>query len=78
MRAWSKLPPMLTLAAVSLACCAMHARRRRRKHGELYEKAKREQTLVLYGAGPTGSHDRWIREFQQRYSRRDGDASPAA
>src|SRR5215470_12570325 len=34
---------------------------------ELYEKAKREQTLVLYGAGPTGSHDRWVKDFQQRF-----------
>ena len=68
MRAWSKLPPMLTLAAASLACCAMLARAQGPESmAELYEKAKREQTLVLYGAGPTGSHDRWIREFQQRF-----------
>ena len=33
----------------------------------LYEKAKLEKTVVLYGAGPTGSHDRWIRDFQQRF-----------
>jgi ABC-type Fe3+ transport system substrate-binding protein len=68
MRAWSKLPPMLTLAAASLACCAMLARAQGPESmAELYEKAKREQTLVLYGAGPTGSHDRWIGEFQQRF-----------
>jgi ABC-type Fe3+ transport system substrate-binding protein len=34
---------------------------------ELYERAKAEKTLVLYGAGPPGSHDRWIKEFQERY-----------
>jgi len=34
---------------------------------ELYQKAKLEQTLVLYGAGPTGSHDRWIEDFEQRF-----------
>ena len=33
----------------------------------LYEKAKLEKTLVLYGAGPTGSHDRWIKDFEQRF-----------
>jgi ABC-type Fe3+ transport system substrate-binding protein len=34
---------------------------------ELYQRAKVEKTLVLYGAGPAGSHDRWIKEFQERY-----------
>jgi ABC-type Fe3+ transport system substrate-binding protein len=34
---------------------------------ELYAKAKLEKTLVLYGAGPTGSHDRWVKDFQERY-----------
>jgi ABC-type Fe3+ transport system substrate-binding protein len=33
----------------------------------LYEEAKREKTLVFYGAGPPGSHDRWVREFEQRF-----------
>src|SRR5262245_31360887 len=33
----------------------------------LYEKAKLEKTVVLYGAGPTGSHDRWIKDFEQRF-----------
>jgi ABC-type Fe3+ transport system substrate-binding protein len=34
---------------------------------EVYERAKVEKTLLLYGAGPPGSHDRWIKEFQERY-----------
>jgi ABC-type Fe3+ transport system substrate-binding protein len=34
---------------------------------ELYEKAKAEQTLVFYGAGPAANYDRWIREFQERF-----------
>jgi ABC-type Fe3+ transport system substrate-binding protein len=34
---------------------------------ELYQKAKDEKTVVLYGAGPTGSHDRWIKEFEQTF-----------
>src|SRR5262245_14395725 len=33
----------------------------------LYEQAKLEKTLVLNGAGPTGSHDRWIKDFEQRF-----------
>src|SRR5262245_1832213 len=34
---------------------------------ELYAKAKLEQALSFYGAGPASSHDRWIREFQQQF-----------
>ena len=34
---------------------------------ELYAKAKPEQTLVLYGAGPTVSHERWVRDFRERF-----------
>jgi ABC-type Fe3+ transport system substrate-binding protein len=53
------------LLVALLACCATPARAE--SIDELYEKAKLEKTLVFYGAGPTGSHDRWIREFQQRF-----------
>jgi ABC-type Fe3+ transport system substrate-binding protein len=62
---WSKLPRALPLLAALLACCVAPARAE--SIDELYEKAKVEKTLVLYGAGPTGSHDRWIRDFQQRF-----------
>jgi ABC-type Fe3+ transport system substrate-binding protein len=52
------------LLAAGLVCTAQaHAE----SMDELYEKAKLEKTLVLYGAGPTGSHDRWIKDFQQRF-----------
>jgi ABC-type Fe3+ transport system substrate-binding protein len=34
---------------------------------ELYEKAKPEKTLRLYGAGPSAPYERWIKEFQQRF-----------
>ena len=65
MRALSKPPRMPVLLIASLGCCTTLA------HAEsmdaLYEKAKLEKTLVLYGAGPTGSHDRWIKDFQQRF-----------
>jgi hypothetical protein len=49
---------LLTLPLVIslLTCCIGQARTE--TIGELYEKAKQEKTLVLYGAGPTGSHDR--------------------
>ena len=63
MSPWSKLTRMLLLAA--LAACAAQARAE--SLDELYAKAKLEKTLVLYGAGPTGSHDRWIREFEERF-----------
>jgi ABC-type Fe3+ transport system substrate-binding protein len=56
---------MLALLVASLACgaglaCAESV-------DELYAKAKLEQTLHLYGAGPTGSHERWIKDFEQRF-----------
>jgi ABC-type Fe3+ transport system substrate-binding protein len=34
---------------------------------QLYEKAKPEKTLMLYGAGPSAPYERWIKEFQQRF-----------
>jgi hypothetical protein len=34
---------------------------------ELYQKVKVEKTVVLCGAGPTGSDDRGIKEFEQRF-----------
>jgi ABC-type Fe3+ transport system substrate-binding protein len=56
---------MLALCVASLACGAGLARAE--SMDELYAKAKLEQTLVLYGAGPTGSHERWIKDFEQRF-----------
>jgi len=53
------------LLAAALACCALQARAE--SMDALYEKAKLEKTVVLYGAGPTGSHDRWIKDFEQRF-----------
>jgi len=53
------------LVVSGLACCVAQARAE--TMDELYEKAKLEKTLVLYGAGPTGSHDRWIKDFRERY-----------
>ena len=61
----SNLLRIATLLAASLACCALQARAE--SMDALYEKAKLEKTVVLYGAGPTGSHDRWIKDFEQRF-----------
>jgi ABC-type Fe3+ transport system substrate-binding protein len=58
----------LTLHALPLAALlACTASAQAESMDELYAKAQREQTLTLYGAGPTGSHDRWIRDFQQKF-----------
>src|SRR5215475_10251643 len=57
-------PAVMLLVASPLASLAQA---RAESMDELYEKAKQEQTLALYGAGPSGSHDRWIRDFQQRF-----------
>jgi len=61
----TKLPSVLAMMVAPLIVC--NAQARAESLDELYEKAKLEKTVVLYGAGPTGSHDRWIREFQQRF-----------
>jgi ABC-type Fe3+ transport system substrate-binding protein len=65
MRALSRLPRMLALLVAGLAGASAPARAE--TMDELYVKAKLEQTLVLYGAGPTGSHERWIKDFEQRF-----------
>ena len=65
MTAHSNLLRIPALLAASLACCALEARAE--SMDALYEQAKLEKTLVLYGAGPTGSHDRWIKDFEQRF-----------
>jgi ABC-type Fe3+ transport system substrate-binding protein len=65
MHAFSSRPQLALLLALYLFGCAGVARAE--NIDELYARAKLEQTLVLYGAGPTGSHDRWIKDFQQRF-----------
>ena len=61
----ARLPRMLAFGAASLVVCAGQASAE--SLDDLYAKAKLEKTVVLYGAGPTGSHERWIRDFQQRF-----------
>ncbi len=59
------MPRIILILLTSLACAAAQARAE--TMDELYEKAKLEKTITLYGAGPAGSHDRWIRDFQQKF-----------
>jgi ABC-type Fe3+ transport system substrate-binding protein len=61
----ARLPHTLLLLAGALLCSVAQARAE--SMDELYDKAKQETHLALYGAGPAGSHDRWIREFQQKF-----------
>jgi len=56
---------MLALTAASWVFCTLPTRAQ--VIDELYQKARVEKTVTLYGAGPTGSHDRWIKEFEQRF-----------
>jgi ABC-type Fe3+ transport system substrate-binding protein len=63
MIASSKVPQTLLLALL----VGVAAQARAETMDELYEKAKLEKTLTFYGAGPAGSHDRWLRDFQQKY-----------
>jgi ABC-type Fe3+ transport system substrate-binding protein len=60
-----RLLDVLTLAAALPIIGAAAARAE--SLDALYEKAKAEKTVVLYGAGPTGSRDRSIKDFQQRF-----------
>jgi ABC-type Fe3+ transport system substrate-binding protein len=55
--------PFIAVSLASLACTAAQAE----SMDELHAKAKAEGTVVLYGAGPSGSHDRWVKEFEQRF-----------
>jgi ABC-type Fe3+ transport system substrate-binding protein len=34
---------------------------------EIYQKAKEEKTLALYAAGPTAPHERFAKEFQEKF-----------
>jgi len=61
----SRSKQTLLLLLASLACSASQSRAE--SMDELYDKAKLEQHVALYGAGPAGSHDRWIKEFQQKF-----------
>jgi ABC-type Fe3+ transport system substrate-binding protein len=61
----SRSNQILLLLLASLAYGASQARAE--SMDELYDKARQETHLALYGAGPAGSHDRWIREFQQKF-----------
>src|SRR5881275_540568 len=59
------LPQTLAVTAASWIICVAPAHAQ--SIDELYQKAREEKTVALYGAGPTGSHDRWVKEFEQRF-----------
>jgi ABC-type Fe3+ transport system substrate-binding protein len=65
MNTWLKRTQILPLLVAAFAACLAQARAE--SMDELYDKAKLEQHVAFYGAGPSGSHDRWIREFQQKF-----------
>lgn len=58
---------VLRTCALAASCALFAAPVRAQGIDELYQRAKDERTVVLYGAGPTGSHDRWVKEFEQRF-----------
>jgi len=65
MRIFKQRTSTISVLIASLACSASQSRAE--SMDELYDKAKLEQHVALYGAGPAGSHDRWIKEFQQKF-----------
>jgi ABC-type Fe3+ transport system substrate-binding protein len=65
MKTVSRLLRMLPIIVGALVCCLAQARAE--SMDELYDKAKLETSVALYGAGPAGSHDRWIKAFQQKF-----------
>ena len=57
MRVCALAPGMAMMCGAALA----------QSNDELYEKAKLEKTLTLYGAGPSDPYKRWIEDFQKQY-----------
>jgi ABC-type Fe3+ transport system substrate-binding protein len=56
---------LISLSAVFLICAASIASAQ--TADALYEKAKLEKTLALYGAGPPEPFKRWIADFEKDY-----------
>ena len=56
----------LGLLCVILSICPV-ATSRAQSVDSLYEKAKLEKTVSLYGAGPSDPFKRWIEDFQKKY-----------
>jgi ABC-type Fe3+ transport system substrate-binding protein len=59
--------PSIKLAFTVAAALIVAADARAETLDQLYDKAKPEKTLALYGAGPAEPYERWIKEFQQRF-----------
>jgi ABC-type Fe3+ transport system substrate-binding protein len=58
-------PRMHLLIVASLLCAASPAQAQ--SNEELYEKAKQEKSLTLYGAGPSDPYQRRIKDFEEKY-----------
>jgi ABC-type Fe3+ transport system substrate-binding protein len=56
---------ILSLAPIILVCFVSAPRAQ--SIDALYEKAKLEKTVALYGAGPSDPFRRWIEDFQKQY-----------
>ena len=64
---WSAtcLPRMFSPLALILVLCATPACAQ--GNDALYQQAKREKTVALYGAGPSDPYKRWIADFEKKY-----------
>ena len=56
---------MPSLCTLALLCSA--ASGQAQGSDQLYEKAKVEKTVALYGAGPSDPYKRWIADFEKKY-----------
>jgi ABC-type Fe3+ transport system substrate-binding protein len=56
-----------TIAAASLAPVGLARAAATQSIEQLYEAAKKEGALVLYGGGPAMLYEAWAREFEQRF-----------
>ena len=59
--------PSKPLAAIALAALTLAGAARAETLDALYDRAKAEQTLVLFAAGPAEPHERFARDFEQRF-----------
>jgi ABC-type Fe3+ transport system substrate-binding protein len=59
-----RLAALATGAALSAACCAVASAE---TIDQIYEAAKAEKTLVLWGAGPSAGYEAAARAFEQQY-----------
>jgi ABC-type Fe3+ transport system, periplasmic component len=59
--------PLRTIAAAGLAAVGLVQAAGAQSIEQLYDAAKKEGALVLYGGGPITLYEPWAREFEQRF-----------